>query len=290
MAGDARPRQRRPADPRASAAAGTIPSTRPSAIRPTTRSGRFEDSVTIIHSLLREGRADHRRAGSTRSRMPSWSRRARRDLPILIAAKRPRMLDLTAALRRCLEPRLVRAAGRAADATPAPTSRRRARASAAIPRPRDHGRASRSGSPSCATSPPEGSGLSATPLNGDARRDRGGVPGVRGLGRGPLIIVARPDDAGGARDPHRGAATGIRGSGDAGRPAARDRSGRGAPGRTCRPAASPTAGRPPTAIDVRRGTNWLAELRGREARAGRAGSCPRRSTRTGRAGPRRSPG
>ena len=57
--------------------------------------GRFEDSLTIIRSLIREGRADH--AGVYHSaREAVLLPPARPDLPILIAAKRPRMLELTA--------------------------------------------------------------------------------------------------------------------------------------------------------------------------------------------------
>jgi probable F420-dependent oxidoreductase len=57
--------------------------------------GRFEEALTIIRSLIREGRADLDgrwvRASDAVLRPP-----ARPDLPILIAAKRPRMLELTA--------------------------------------------------------------------------------------------------------------------------------------------------------------------------------------------------
>jgi probable F420-dependent oxidoreductase len=57
--------------------------------------GRFEDSLTIIRALIREGRATHE--GTFHSvhdavLLPP----ARPDMPILIAAKRPRMLELTA--------------------------------------------------------------------------------------------------------------------------------------------------------------------------------------------------
>jgi alkanesulfonate monooxygenase SsuD/methylene tetrahydromethanopterin reductase-like flavin-dependent oxidoreductase (luciferase family) len=58
--------------------------------------GRFEDSLTIIRSLIRDGRADHQgrfHSATDAVLVPP----ARPDLPILIAAKRPRMLDLTAA-------------------------------------------------------------------------------------------------------------------------------------------------------------------------------------------------
>lgn len=57
--------------------------------------GRFQDSLIIISELIRTGRSDHR--GTFHSvddavLMPP----ARSDLPILVAAKRPRMLGLTA--------------------------------------------------------------------------------------------------------------------------------------------------------------------------------------------------
>jgi alkanesulfonate monooxygenase SsuD/methylene tetrahydromethanopterin reductase-like flavin-dependent oxidoreductase (luciferase family) len=57
--------------------------------------GRFEEALTVIRGLIREGRADldGRWVQATDAvLLPP----ARPDLPILIAAKRPRMLDLTA--------------------------------------------------------------------------------------------------------------------------------------------------------------------------------------------------
>lgn len=57
--------------------------------------GRFEDSLTIIRELIRTGRSDHRgrfHAVDDAVLVPP----ARPDLPILVAAKRPRMLRLTA--------------------------------------------------------------------------------------------------------------------------------------------------------------------------------------------------
>lgn len=57
--------------------------------------GRFEESLTIIRSLIREGRADldgRWMAARDAVLVPP----ARPDLPILVAAKRPRMLELTA--------------------------------------------------------------------------------------------------------------------------------------------------------------------------------------------------
>lgn len=57
--------------------------------------GRFEDSLAIIRSLIRDGRAEHE--GTWHSvRDAVLLPAARPDLPILIAAKRPRMLELTA--------------------------------------------------------------------------------------------------------------------------------------------------------------------------------------------------
>ena len=50
--------QRRPADPRASAPAGTSRSTAPSATPSTTASTRFEEALTIISGLLRDGHVD----------------------------------------------------------------------------------------------------------------------------------------------------------------------------------------------------------------------------------------
>jgi probable F420-dependent oxidoreductase len=57
--------------------------------------GRFEDSLTIIRTLIREGRADHDGRWHSATDVVLLPP-ARADLPILIAAKRPRMLELTA--------------------------------------------------------------------------------------------------------------------------------------------------------------------------------------------------
>lgn len=57
--------------------------------------GRFEEALTIIRSLIREGRADLDGQWMT-ARDSVLVPPARRDIPILIAAKRPRMLELTA--------------------------------------------------------------------------------------------------------------------------------------------------------------------------------------------------
>lgn len=57
--------------------------------------GRFEEALTVIRSLIREGRADvaGRWVTATDAALVPP---ARPDIPILIAAKRPRMLELTA--------------------------------------------------------------------------------------------------------------------------------------------------------------------------------------------------
>jgi alkanesulfonate monooxygenase SsuD/methylene tetrahydromethanopterin reductase-like flavin-dependent oxidoreductase (luciferase family) len=57
--------------------------------------GRFEEALTIIRSLIREGRADLDGRWMT-ARDAVLIPPARPDIPILIAAKRPRMLDLVA--------------------------------------------------------------------------------------------------------------------------------------------------------------------------------------------------
>jgi alkanesulfonate monooxygenase SsuD/methylene tetrahydromethanopterin reductase-like flavin-dependent oxidoreductase (luciferase family) len=57
--------------------------------------GRFEEALTVIRSLIRDGRADLEGRWVT-ARDAVLLPPARPDLPILIAAKRPRMLDLTA--------------------------------------------------------------------------------------------------------------------------------------------------------------------------------------------------
>lgn len=57
--------------------------------------GRFEEALTVIHDLIRHGRADHAGRWTTVAEAV-LAPPARPDIPILIAAKRPRMLDLTA--------------------------------------------------------------------------------------------------------------------------------------------------------------------------------------------------
>jgi alkanesulfonate monooxygenase SsuD/methylene tetrahydromethanopterin reductase-like flavin-dependent oxidoreductase (luciferase family) len=57
--------------------------------------GRFEEALTIIRTLIRDGRADLDGRWMT-ARDAVLTPPARPDLPILIAAKRPRMLELTA--------------------------------------------------------------------------------------------------------------------------------------------------------------------------------------------------
>ena len=56
---------------------------------------RFEEALAVIGSLIRDGRADHEGEFVT-ARDAVLVPPARPDLPILIAAKRPRMLELTA--------------------------------------------------------------------------------------------------------------------------------------------------------------------------------------------------
>jgi alkanesulfonate monooxygenase SsuD/methylene tetrahydromethanopterin reductase-like flavin-dependent oxidoreductase (luciferase family) len=57
--------------------------------------GRFEEALTIIRTLIRDGRADHDGRWMT-ARDVVLIPPARPDIPILVAAKRPRMLELTA--------------------------------------------------------------------------------------------------------------------------------------------------------------------------------------------------
>jgi probable F420-dependent oxidoreductase len=57
--------------------------------------GRFEEALTVLRDLIREGRADMD-GRWTQVRDAVLVPPARADIPILIAAKRPRMLELTA--------------------------------------------------------------------------------------------------------------------------------------------------------------------------------------------------
>jgi probable F420-dependent oxidoreductase len=57
--------------------------------------GRFEEALTVIRELIREGRTDID-GRWTQARDAVLAPPARPDIPILIAAKRPRMLELTA--------------------------------------------------------------------------------------------------------------------------------------------------------------------------------------------------
>jgi alkanesulfonate monooxygenase SsuD/methylene tetrahydromethanopterin reductase-like flavin-dependent oxidoreductase (luciferase family) len=59
------------------------------------RVGRFEEALMVIRSLIRDGRTDFD-GRWVQARNALLVPPARPDLPILIAAKRPRMLDLTA--------------------------------------------------------------------------------------------------------------------------------------------------------------------------------------------------
>lgn len=57
--------------------------------------GRFEEALTVITSLIREGHADLEGAYVT-ARNAVLRPPARPDIPILVGAKKPRMLELTA--------------------------------------------------------------------------------------------------------------------------------------------------------------------------------------------------
>lgn len=57
--------------------------------------GRFEEALTVIRELIREGRSDMD-GRWTQARDAVLMPPARPDIPILIAAKRPRMMELTA--------------------------------------------------------------------------------------------------------------------------------------------------------------------------------------------------
>ena len=89
--------------------------------------GRFEESLAVITGLIREGRADLDGRYVT-ARDAVLLPPARPDMPILVAAKRPADARADGAPRRCLEPRLVRAPGRAAGTACAGSWPRPARA------------------------------------------------------------------------------------------------------------------------------------------------------------------
>jgi alkanesulfonate monooxygenase SsuD/methylene tetrahydromethanopterin reductase-like flavin-dependent oxidoreductase (luciferase family) len=152
--------------------------------------GRFEDSVTIIHALLREGRADH--VGRFHSvRDAELVPRARPDLPILIAAKRPRMLDLTATYADAWNLAWFgmpneRLSDARADLEVACARVGRDPASIEI----TVGVEIRF--PEVATSPPEGSGLSATPLNGEPDEIAEAFRTYEAWGADHLIIALDP--------------------------------------------------------------------------------------------------
>jgi alkanesulfonate monooxygenase SsuD/methylene tetrahydromethanopterin reductase-like flavin-dependent oxidoreductase (luciferase family) len=151
---------------------------------------RFDDSITIIHELLRTGRSDHRgqfhEVHDVRLLPP-----ARPDLPILVAAKRPRMLDLTA--------RYADAWNLAWFGSPDERLRTtRADLESACERAgRDPssiditvGVEVRFGD--VATSPPEGSGLSASPLPGDEASLVAGLRAFEAFGADHLIFALDP--------------------------------------------------------------------------------------------------
>jgi len=152
--------------------------------------GRFEDAITIIHELIRTGHSDHR--GPFHSVDDAvLSPPARSDLPILIAAERPRMLDLAARYAdawnlawfglpdaRLIDARdgLLEACARAG----------RDPASVAI----TVGVELRFGD--VATTPPTGSGLSPGPLAGDPDSIVAGLEAYEACGADHLVFVLDP--------------------------------------------------------------------------------------------------
>lgn len=151
---------------------------------------RFEDAIAIIHELIRTGRSDHRgpfHAVDDAVLLP----RARADLPILIAAERPRMLDLTA---RYADAWNLAWFGRpdarlttARDGLLAACARAgRDPATIAI----TVGVELRFGD--LAMTPPEGSGLSPGPLEGDADSIAAGLETYEAFGADHLVFVLDP--------------------------------------------------------------------------------------------------
>ena len=246
--------------------------------------GRFEEALTVIRGLIRDGRADldGRWVSATDAVLIPP---ARPDLPILIAAKRPRMLDLTAAPRRCVEPRVVRGAGRATGhGTRGPRrrlrqgrsrpgdARRHRRRHGAIPRPRRCERRTRSRRPS-----PRSSERS--------RRSRRAWLPTRPRDAAHLIVSLEPTTP----EAVRRLASAVALMRDQRMAAAKVddlRARRGARGRTCRPACCTGRSSGCSSGAGRTG----ARARGRsELRRGR-GSGPTQRNRAGRAGRGRSRG
>jgi alkanesulfonate monooxygenase SsuD/methylene tetrahydromethanopterin reductase-like flavin-dependent oxidoreductase (luciferase family) len=152
--------------------------------------GRFDDSITIIHSLIHDGHADHdgefHRVSDVVLLPP-----ARPDLPILVAAKRPRMMDLTARYADAWNLAWFGMPNeRLADA--------RADLVAACARVgRDPGTLEITVGveirfADLATTPPEGSGLAASPLPGDEASILEALGAYEALGVSHLIVVPDP--------------------------------------------------------------------------------------------------
>ena len=152
--------------------------------------GRFDDSITIIHSLIRDGRADHEgRFHSVKDLvlLPP----ARPDMPILVAAKRPRMMDLTARYADAWNlawfgmpsERLVDAR---ADLEAACARMGRDPATLEVTVGVEIRFAD------VATTPPEGSGLSPAPLPGDEPTIVEAFRAYEALGASHLIVVLDP--------------------------------------------------------------------------------------------------
>ena len=152
--------------------------------------GRFDDSITIIHSLIREGRADHDgRFHSVKDAvlLPP----ARPEMPILVAAKRPRMMDLTARYADAWNlawfgmpnERLTNARADL-EAACARVGRDPATLEVTV------GVEIRFAD--VATTPAEGSGLSATPLPGDEATIVEALQAYEAFGASHLIVVLDP--------------------------------------------------------------------------------------------------
>ena len=147
--------------------------------------GRFEEALAVITGLIRDGRADLDGTYVT-ARDAVLLPPARPDLPILVAAKGPRMLELTARHADAWNLGLVRAARRAAGAVRG-RARGGLRARGARPGDADdHGRHRRSATRSRGRPPSAGTPTTIERVpDRDARGDRRGSAGARGAGRRP---------------------------------------------------------------------------------------------------------
>jgi len=152
--------------------------------------GRFEDSIMIIHSLIRDGRADHEgrfHSVTDAALVPP----ARPDLRILVAAKRPRMMDLTA--------RYADAWNTAWYGLPSErlTASREDLRAACAREGRDPASVEITVGvevrfPDVATSPPAGSGLSPGPVNGEPDEIAAAFRAYEAWGADQLIIALDP--------------------------------------------------------------------------------------------------